>query len=302
MYAVFYCTVSHILLTVRNQAQMACSVSAIESRPEPEDDVILLTSSGPSAEYQGSALGLYRREGTHNNSPYYKHLDIEEYIYRNKNGEWYMGISLGYRAGYGLWNENKTDSVPLVGWKCWNGDASFADKAHWWLPDPHLKILTPSDPSYPLLCGEITIEAPGNSILRKEKCLGVYKLWGNMFSAGRRVFKHSSKNRFLMVKYGFPQWCVDKSINFDNKTVLMSSSCAPSMCPADPRAMKSQRFDKTSWRYYDDEDVFRPGAIYVTCSVHKWEEGREVSGPGLLCHQLGDEDIPRRTNNTCSFM
>ena len=276
---------------------MACSVSAIESRPESEDDVILLTSSGPSAEYQGSALGLYRREGTHNNSPYYRHLDIEENIYRDRNGEWYMGIGFGH--GHGLRNENKTDSVPLVGWKCWNGDAS------WWLPDPHLKILKPSDPSYPLLCGEITIEAPGNSTLEKGKCLGVYKPCC-MFSAGRRVFKHSSKKRFLMVKYGFPQWCVDKSINFDNKTVLMASNCAPSMCPADPRAMKSLRFDKTSWRFYDDEDVFRPGAIYVRCSVHKWEEGREVSGlgetQGLLCHQLGDEDIPRHAKSICSFM
>ena len=121
MCVVFLFSVSYILLTARNQAQMACSVSAIESRPESEDDVILLTSSGPSAEYQGSALGLYRREGTHNNSPYYRHLDIEENIYRGRNGEWYMGIGFGR----GLRNENKTDSVPLVGWKCWN------DEAHW---------------------------------------------------------------------------------------------------------------------------------------------------------------------------
>ena len=95
-----------------------------------------------------------------------------------------------------------------------------------------------------------------------------------------------------MVKFGFTQWCVDKSINFDNKTVLMASNCAPSMCPADPRAMKSQRRYETSWRY-DDGKRFIPGDIYVKCSVHKWEDGREVSGQGngdgeargLLCHQ-----------------
>lgn len=290
---------------------MACSASGLE--PRSEDDVILLTSSGPSAEYQGSALGLYRREGIHNNSPYYRHLDIEEFICRNKEGEWYMAMGLDVdmaRCGKGLWNENKTDSVPLAGWKCWNGDASFADKAHWWIEDPLLKILTPSDPSYPLLCGEITIEAPENSVLQKEKCLGVYKPWGNLFSAGRRVFKHVSKKRFLMVKFGFTQWVVDKSINFHNETALMASNCAPSLCPADPRALKSLRFDRTSWRYYDGEN-FKQGAIYVKCSVHKWEEGREVSGPsgpglreaqGLLCHQLGEEDKPRHTKTNCALI
>ena len=50
-----------------------------------QEDVILLTSSGPSAEYQGSALGLYRREGIHNNSPYYRHLDTTDIVHMNMN-------------------------------------------------------------------------------------------------------------------------------------------------------------------------------------------------------------------------
>ena len=243
-----------------SQAQMA-SASGMDSRPQ--EDVILLTSSGPSAEYQGSALGLYRREGILNNSPYYRHVDTtvtprlnmnklrdywmgsEETVYRNKKGEWCMGTGLD-SFGRGLYNETKTDSVPLEGWKCWNGDASFEDVLfgdEGWLEDPHLKITKPSDSSFPLPCGTITIEATGNFVLRKEieDCLGVYKPFKNDFSAGRRVFKHSSMNRFLMVRS--TAWSVDNTeVNF------MASGCAPSMCPADPRAMKSQRFDTTSWR------------------------------------------------------
>ena len=242
----------------------------------------------------------------HNNSPYYRHVDTtelvgrnmnkigdgwtgaEELVYRNKKGEWCMGTGLDSFC-HGIYNENKTDSVPLEGWKCWNGDASFDDEAHWWIEDPHLKITKPSDPSYPLPCGNITIEATGNSVLRRQNCFGVFKSFENEFSAGRRVFKHSSMNRYLIVRPGTTAWSVNNT-----EVNKMESGCAPTMCPADPRAMKSQRYDTTSWRYYDGEKCVQ-GDITVKCSVHKWEEGEEkicwnchasVSEPGvklLMC-------------------
>ena len=100
---------------------------------------------------------------------------------------------------------------------------------------------------------------------------------------------HSSMNRFLSVRPGTAAWSVDKKgVN------IIGSGCAPSMCPADPRAMKGQRYDTTSWRYYDGEKCVQ-GDITVKCSVHKWEEGEEkicwnchasVSEPGvklLMC-------------------
>ena len=58
------------------------------------DTTLLLTSSGPSAEYQGFRLGIYKKAGTHNNCPYYKQEDTvrsdgkEMVIYRRKEGGW----------------------------------------------------------------------------------------------------------------------------------------------------------------------------------------------------------------------
>ena len=77
----------------------------------------------------------------------------------------------------------------------------------------------------------------------------------SFFSAGRRVFKHSSMNRFLGVRS--TEWSIDNT-----NVNLMGNECAPSMPPADPRAMKSQRYDTTSWTYYNGEK-FVPGDITV---------------------------------------
>ena len=55
-----------------------------------------------------------------------------------------------------------------------------------------------------------------------------------MFSAGRRGFKHQTQERYLLVKTGKVHWSVRGSI--ESKKLVMKSGCAPSMCPADPRA------------------------------------------------------------------
>ena len=87
-------------------------------------DTLLVTSSGPSAEYPGDRLGIYKKAGTHNNCPYYKQEDTvrsdgkEMVIYRRKEGGWAVGTGLdGPRS---LENTSKTESVPLtmdiLGW------------------------------------------------------------------------------------------------------------------------------------------------------------------------------------------
>ena len=56
------------------------------------DTTLLVTSAGPSAEYRGGKIGVYKEAGIHNNCPYYKQLDTErtdgeeEVIYRSKMG------------------------------------------------------------------------------------------------------------------------------------------------------------------------------------------------------------------------
>ena len=61
-------------------------------------------------------------------------------------------------------------------------------------------------------------------------------------------------------------WGVRDSV--EREGALMKSGCAPSMCPADPRARTSERWGVTSWEHWDGE--WRHGDITVKCSVHKY--------------------------------
>ena len=99
----------------------------------------------------------------------------EELVYRNKKGEWCMGTGIDSFC-HGLYNENKTDSVPLKGWKCWNGDASFDDEEHWWIEDPHLKFLKSEDhqtfrPLIPPSLRRQGVSGPGLGEGHKEFCV-----------------------------------------------------------------------------------------------------------------------------------
>ena len=95
-----------------------------------------------------------------------------------------------------------------------------------------------------------------------------------MFSMGRRVFRHHTQERYLLVPPGKDEWVVKESIQ--GRGAQIASSCAPSMCPADPRARSSVLLDRTAWVYMDcinmdgdqETDEWRQGDITVKCSVH----------------------------------
>ena len=223
---------------------------------------ILVTSSGLSAEYQGERLGVYKKAGTHNNCPYYKQMDIERkdgeenviYSHTDKRAGWVIGSGLD--GSIGLKNESNTKSVPLSGWICHVGDYKFKD-------DPHLMTILSHDQAP--ACGEITITASGDVAVKQPECVGVYKPT-QMFSRGRRVFKHQTRERYLLVPHGRIDWRVQDSVGGVEGARLVSG-CAPSMCPADPRARTSKRTGLTSWIYFSGEG-WRHGAITVKCSVH----------------------------------
>ena len=230
-------------------------------------DTLLVTSSGPSAENQGDMLGIYKKAGTHNNCPYYRQEDTEmsdgeeEVIYRSNEGGWVIGPGLdGIRH---LKNASKTESVPLTGWTCWD---SVSQKDRY---DQYLRIF----PDQPPACGEITISDSVNKTISdwyagQSKCLGVY-MPTQMFSAGRRVFKHQTQERYLLVPPGKVYWRVTESV--ESEGGWMRSGCAPSMCPADPRAKTNERQGWTSWLYgKGKEGGWRHGDITVKCSVHKY--------------------------------
>ena len=130
--------------------------------------------------------------------------------------------------------------------------------------DPHLRISPDLSPA----CEEITITASGVAARKLSACVGVYTPT-QMFSAGRRVFRHQTKERYLLVPPGKDEWDVKESIQ--GRGAQIASSCAPSMCPADPRAGSSVLLNKTSWVYrYRKTDEWRQGDIKVKCSVHNY--------------------------------
>ena len=159
----------------------------------------------------------------------------------------------GLDGAYSLKHESNTESVPLSGWSS-SVDGKYRD-------DPHLRI----SPDLAPACGEITITASGEAAVKRPACVGVYTPT-LMFSSGRRVFKHQTQERYLLVPSGIVDWGVKESV--ESEGAVMSSGCAPSMCPADPRAGTSERFGRTSWQYWDGE--WRHGDITVKCSVHKY--------------------------------
>ena len=107
-------------------------------------------------------------------------------FYRRKKGwinlfldtdGWTMGTGLdGPRC---LEHESNTESVPLSGWTCYEGDKDR--------DDPHLRI----SPDLAPACGEITITASGEAADKRPASVGVYTPT-QLFSAGRRVFKHKT--------------------------------------------------------------------------------------------------------------
>ena len=225
---------------------------------------LFVTSSGPTAEWQGFMLGVYKKGGTHNGCPYYKQLDTERrdgeehVIYRSKRkeGEKEWTFGRGLDGMFNIKNDvSKTDSVPLTGWTCFVED-KFRD-------DPYLRI----SPDQPTACGEITISASGDAAAYQQWCVGVYTPT-QRFSAGRQVFKHKAYELYLLVPLDVVTWSVQDSVEM--KGGRMQSGCAPSLCPADPRARTSERVGYTSWIYGWYNGEARHGDITVKCSVHKY--------------------------------
>ena len=222
---------------------------------------LTITSSGPSADLNGDHLGLYEVRGTHNSSHYYRQVDTvrrdggEFFVYRCKNGNWAMGPGLD--GPVSIWNQNKTDIVPLTGWECYHNGVH--------IDDPLLKISS----GLPLPCGDITIRGSRSAEFMQPRSIGVYTPT-KMFSGGRRVFKHVSQERYILSQPDCMNWYVQDSV--DEKGPYMSSGSAPSMCPADPRARTNPSVGLSSWNYWANWGVYllEDPLITVTCSVHSY--------------------------------
>ena len=229
---------------------------------------LLITSSGLSAETLGWQLGIYKEAGTYNNSPFYRQVDtakslrsdeIEKHLrisledhllYKHWSGHWV--VRRGRGSDRGLWSRFRSDSVPLTGWCLYVGSQ--------YRVDPHLNI----SPVIPMACGDITIEFTGYTVFQQPNCLGDYTPT-KKFSAGRRVFKHKTQERYLFVGSGV--WFVKKSVD-SSKGPYMHSGCAPSMCPADPRARSRVQTGQAFWGHWNSQNWTYIWGITIKCSVH----------------------------------
>ena len=171
----------------------------VEGEEEEEaEKYLMVTSEGKSAEQMGVAtlLGLYKETGTHNDAKCYTQVhtlnDEDEvgYIFRqcDAKGTWFFARSLGAVPEDCFLKMDSTlslNDVPKKGWK-YNCNGR-------WIIDHQLKIETLSE-----LPQDYDIDISANVDI---DCLGTFKPFQDIYSCGRRVYKHSEKNYFLMGKF-----------------------------------------------------------------------------------------------------
>ena len=93
---------------------------------------------------------------------------------------------------------------------------------------------------------------------------GVYQAEG-ICRWGRPVFRHSG-GEFTLSVYGGGYWMVSSGVGGAG---YLSSRTAPSMCPADPRAARSEMWGWTHWMYRSKRGGFEEsGDNSVACNKH----------------------------------
>ena len=210
----------------------------------------MLTSSGLSADWQGSRFGEYQLAGEHEGAVMYQQTHTvageANKLYRDPHG-WRVGESFDDAS---LRNASKSDVPPKTGWECPDGKQRTADPA-----------LTLEFGSLPH-CGQITISATGAAARKRSNCHGVFTQT-EMVSAGRRIFRQKGGSKVLSCRPGDRGWMVRPSVESDAGGIASASS---SVCPADSRAAINRSKNLSSWEYYDSG--WKPGNITVVCSSH----------------------------------
>ena len=217
---------------------------------------MVLSSTGPSAEWQGGSLGVFEYLQQHNNSPAYRQRHSVArirpyYLYRDHGGNWLVGEQLGGTSTY-LLNRTSSDSVPTNNWCYYDFDKGR------WQSDPEIT----ASPSLPSVCGVIRISLHGAAATALPETGGEYR--ARDWSAGRPVF--SNGVTYLCVRPSWRVWCVTDSPESDGPRLL--SSCV-TWCPASPRAALRSNNNKSSWRYQYQRHDWIAGDIRVTCDTHR---------------------------------
>jgi len=208
----------------------------VSSSSTPSASVVL-TSTGPSAEYRGCCLGVFDYIMQYNNSPAYRQRHSvanpqPQYLYRDEDGDWCVSYKLGSSL-VSLLNRTKIDTVPSTNWLHAYGKDAYGKARRGWSSDTELTISTSLSSISPV----INISLQGETASENERALqGEYKPTGE-WSAGHPVYGRYGRF-YLCVKAGRTSWSVSSSLD-NTEVILQSGSVA--WCPTSLRS---------SWQYW----------------------------------------------------
>ena len=239
------------------------------SQEERESDAkpaerILITSSGPSCEYQHYCLGEYQLVsyllGSYKKAPRYKQRCGIYELFKGDAG-WQISEKIGDRYSIYLRNLSNSPTLPLSGWECRPiGDSRF-------VADPSLWITS----EIPQPCLRITITVNKTETRAVPDLLG-YFLPTDEYKNGRPVYRNEDSwgrsSRLVGSNYHGYGWEV---MNGYSHARIRSASSTGSPCPADPRNSYSQRLKWNSWRYWSGSSDWRENNIVVTCDQHHYD-------------------------------
>ena len=115
-------------------------------------------------------------------------------------------------------------------------------------------------------CNSVTLSCEGQPPHEKVKqAIGVYDLLPSKYSAGRPVFKHSTRKLFLLVPNGLSQWEVrSSSVNGDT---YICSAAAGDMRPDSHR--NTNNLEAVNfWRYKAGKQLIQCQEIKLSCNFN----------------------------------
>ncbi len=207
---------------------------------------IVLSSTEGSAQTKGGSLGQYSYDpdkGCYvqtNTQKGYENYKLR-YLYFVDDG-WWVGSTPGVKSGT-LNNPTSSQSLPLVGWKYFDGKS--------WITDSTL-VISPGPLS--TLCYILTVSTSGPAAEKQPHCWGKFsrtEMWWN----GRPVFRNSQGQ--LMHQSPHEGWYVGPALGgYELGTAILLGSMAH-QCPA----------SEEKWTYWDGSK-YRPASIKIKCNVH----------------------------------
>ena len=224
-----------------------------------ESPFLLIFSSGRAADHCSSMFGLYRKT---------EEMREGRSVYTQLHDTQYKGSPSKLFTDKGVWSiEDSDGDVNLMATTPSNSPTSatwqyYDQNKETMQDDPTLTVTSLS--VKPKNC-EMTIRFSNHikSVIDEPGVEGLYKSYGS-YHHGRPVLQHVGGRFTLYAFYGC--WRVSPYVGGD---VYLESGSAPSQCPANPRAARSECLARTHWVYQkEDFDWTESSGISFKCKTH----------------------------------